>query len=542
MLKMLHQYAAGFQSHGVKPGDKVLVHVDDSLESFIAMYGVVFAGGVVIPSELDSEQDKTNREVGTRESRCLESRASTDPELRRGRLHLRCSVSSVTTDPSHGGYAQVVQQGHAPLKVAVATQTSFLYYGKPQQSPTPKLKIQLSGRAVSPGGSTASSSKTTTPTAPTGQQSVPERFVVGDKPGFISVTNFKNVPEESFIDLPEVDVEKELIALCFTSGTTGRPKAVEETHYSCVAGLQLYRLNMMFDETETVGVLFAVTQTVGLRMIMRIVCSGATCVVISQGTSFDEMVDIVRRHKITTLFSSTTAIHLLATHVVESGIRLSSVRNVVVIAVRVTEKAVETMFSAFCLKSFRSMYGTTELSNVISWMPRDTMEHRTIGFPAPDVQMKVANSVGAGQEPAKEPLSISPSDDGQDPLDPGGVFGQTDDLFLHFGGGQTLSAGSGRWGRRTLWRWGAGFTAERRHWGGRASEVLLDVARAFVVPWARIARVEPAQPQLSVGASTVNVAGFTTVIAQRASVGGPPDVRLPRCRLLWVDVRRLPRC
>ncbi|KAG0436405.1 hypothetical protein HPB47_017960 [Ixodes persulcatus] len=95
--------------------------------------------------------------------------------------------------------------------------------------------------------------------------------------------------------------------------------------------------------------------------------------------------------RITTLFASTTPIHLLATHVVESGIRLSSVRNVVVIAVRVTEKAVETMFSAFCLKSFRSMYGTTELSNVISWMPRDTMEHKTIGFPAPDVQMKAVD-------------------------------------------------------------------------------------------------------------------------------------------------------
>ncbi|KAM7307603.1 long-chain-fatty-acid--CoA ligase-like [Ixodes scapularis] len=68
-----------------------------------------------------------------------------------------------------------------------------------------------------------------------------ERFVVGEKLGFTSVTNFKDVPEESFIDLPVADVEKEVIALCFTSGTTGRPKAVEETHYSCVAGLQLYR-------------------------------------------------------------------------------------------------------------------------------------------------------------------------------------------------------------------------------------------------------------------------------------------------------------
>lgn len=56
MLRMLQRYAAGFQSHGVKPGDKVLVHVEDSVESLVAMYGIVCAGGVVIPSEPGSEQ------------------------------------------------------------------------------------------------------------------------------------------------------------------------------------------------------------------------------------------------------------------------------------------------------------------------------------------------------------------------------------------------------------------------------------------------------------------------------------------------------
>lgn len=55
---------------------------------------------------------------------------------------------------------------------------------------------------------------------------------------------------------------------------------------------------MMFDETETVGALFAVTQTVGLRMLMRVVCSGAKCVIIPEGTSFDEMVEAARRHKV----------------------------------------------------------------------------------------------------------------------------------------------------------------------------------------------------------------------------------------------------
>ncbi|KAM7307600.1 4-coumarate--CoA ligase-like 2 [Ixodes scapularis] len=217
MLKMLHQYAAGFQSHGVKPGDKVLVHVDDSLESFIAMYGVVFAGGVVIPSELATEQDELLTKIKDG------------------------NASHVLTTPSD-----------ADLLKKLTEETH-----------------------------------------------IRECFVVGDKPGLISVTKFKNVPEKSFTGPPVVDI--------------------------------------------------------------------------------------------TTLFADTTDMHRLATRMVQSGIRLPSVRNVVVIAVRVTEKAAETIFSAFCLKSFRSMYGATELSNVISWMPRDTMEHMTIGFPAPNVQMKVVD-------------------------------------------------------------------------------------------------------------------------------------------------------
>ncbi|XP_040077187.1 long-chain-fatty-acid--CoA ligase-like, partial [Ixodes scapularis] len=130
MLKMLHKYAAGFQRHGVKPGDKVLVHVDNFLESFIAMYGVVFAGGVVIPSELASEEDELLTKIKDGKA------------------------SHVLTTPSEADLLkELTQDTH-----------------------------------------------------------IRERFVVADKPGFISVTNFKNVPEECFIDLPVVDVEKEVIA------------------------------------------------------------------------------------------------------------------------------------------------------------------------------------------------------------------------------------------------------------------------------------------------------------------------------------------
>ncbi|KAM7306309.1 4-coumarate--CoA ligase 1-like [Ixodes scapularis] len=57
LLKMCQRYAAGFQRHGVKKGDKVLVHVDNSLEDMIALYSVVFAGGVSVASHLILSDD-----------------------------------------------------------------------------------------------------------------------------------------------------------------------------------------------------------------------------------------------------------------------------------------------------------------------------------------------------------------------------------------------------------------------------------------------------------------------------------------------------
>ncbi|EEC09326.1 AMP dependent CoA ligase, putative [Ixodes scapularis] len=47
---MLRRYATGLQKHGIQKGDKVLVHLDNSLENMIALYSVMFAGGVAVLS------------------------------------------------------------------------------------------------------------------------------------------------------------------------------------------------------------------------------------------------------------------------------------------------------------------------------------------------------------------------------------------------------------------------------------------------------------------------------------------------------------
>lgn len=58
------------------------------------------------------------------------------------------------------------------------------------------------------------------------------------------------------------------------------------------------RLSMMFDKTETVGTVFSVALPVGFRMILRVICSGATCIMIPEEIDFEQVVDTIKRHEV----------------------------------------------------------------------------------------------------------------------------------------------------------------------------------------------------------------------------------------------------
>lgn len=48
LLVRLQRYAAGFRRHGVLPGDRVCVHLSDSVENLVAMYGCAIAGATLV--------------------------------------------------------------------------------------------------------------------------------------------------------------------------------------------------------------------------------------------------------------------------------------------------------------------------------------------------------------------------------------------------------------------------------------------------------------------------------------------------------------
>uniref|UniRef100_A0A1S4KLP9 AMP-dependent synthetase/ligase domain-containing protein n=2 Tax=Ixodes scapularis TaxID=6945 RepID=A0A1S4KLP9_IXOSC len=176
LLKMFQRYAAGFQRHGVKRGEKVLVHLDNSLENMIAMYSVVFAGGVAVVSQTilsDGENIGENN-----------------------------SARKVDGQENAMDFTQTVKRPREPAVTPART-----------CGPSP-YTVPVRGSKKSKGC-----------------------FTTGTAPGFVSVTEFKKLNEDSYEELPAEDAKNEVVVHLYTSGTTGRPKAVEHTQYSLVASL-----------------------------------------------------------------------------------------------------------------------------------------------------------------------------------------------------------------------------------------------------------------------------------------------------------------
>ncbi|KAH9382461.1 hypothetical protein HPB48_017420 [Haemaphysalis longicornis] len=47
-LDRIRRYAVGFQARGIGPGDTVCAYLSNSVENFVAMYGVAFSGATVM--------------------------------------------------------------------------------------------------------------------------------------------------------------------------------------------------------------------------------------------------------------------------------------------------------------------------------------------------------------------------------------------------------------------------------------------------------------------------------------------------------------
>ncbi|KAL1479075.1 hypothetical protein MTO96_052162 [Rhipicephalus appendiculatus] len=250
------------------------------------------------------------------------------------------------------------------------------------------------------------------------RQNFKKCFVVGgDFPGFHSLTDSQATYGESLEDVyRKGSVEDWPAALCFSSGTTGSPKAILITHYSFVASLTSSMSSHLLQRGDKCVIIESMTHAFGFLFTMYAACVGATIVFMPPTTDHDELLDKIDMYQVQVVCCFPAILSRISRMLEETGRQMKSVRKVVFTAASIPRKLGERVLRHLNLTDFKNFLGCSEGLSPYCVPPPGETFFESVGFPASNVRLKGSRTRGEHGEIWVQTPSASPgyvSQDGQ---------------------------------------------------------------------------------------------------------------------------------
>ena len=242
-----------------------------------------------------------------------------------------------------------------------------------------------------------------------GKPSVEDVYVFGEAEG---TKPFSALVEEGTEMLagdggiPEVDIDprNDVVALPYSSGTTGLPKGVMLTHHNLVSNLaQFIGAEDPKEDWVAIGVL-PFFHIYGMVAVMcAVIASGSTVVTIPR-FELEEFLRVIQEYRVTRAHLVPPIALALAKHPIVDNFDLSSLHYITVGAAPVSMEIADACEQRIGCH-VREGYGLTEASPVTHFTPLERGEHRpgAAGPPVPNTETKVVDlesgeTLGANEE------------------------------------------------------------------------------------------------------------------------------------------------
>ena len=190
----------------------------------------------------------------------------------------------------------------------------------------------------------------------------------------------------------DVDPERDLAVLPYSSGTTGLPKGVMLTHRNLVANIIQAGQNLRVEEGEVVVGCLPFFHIYGMTVIMNLGLRYGATIVTMPRFDLDQFLDLVERHRVTRAFVVPPIALALAKHPAVEGRDLSTLRMIQSGAAPLgAELAEQVAARAGCM--VMQGYGLTETSPVTHSIPYapDRNKPGSIGPPLGDTECRVVD-------------------------------------------------------------------------------------------------------------------------------------------------------
>lgn len=187
---------------------------------------------------------------------------------------------------------------------------------------------------------------------------VKEIFVFGEAEGATPFAELMIAGEPPQI---EIDPKEDLVALPYSSGTTGLSKGVMLTHYNMVANLSQILGMEATAETEVLMGILPFYHIYGMTAIMCNTLRAGATVVTMPRFELEQFLDLIQKHKITTAYLVPPLVLALAKHPVVDRYDLSTLADIMSGAAPLPESVATTCATRNNVV-VRQAYGLTETS------------------------------------------------------------------------------------------------------------------------------------------------------------------------------------
>ncbi len=150
-------------------------------------------------------------------------------------------------------------------------------------------------------------------------------FIIGEAPeGMNSFMELMGSP----IDQVAVDLNRQIVVLPYSSGTTGFPKGVMLNHRNLVANLVQCEDALEVEDGEVVLAVLPFFHIYGMQVLMNFFLSKGSTIVTVPRFDLEQSLGLIQEHKITRLFAVPPIVLALAKHPLVDNYDLSSLKQV----------------------------------------------------------------------------------------------------------------------------------------------------------------------------------------------------------------------
>lgn len=217
-----------------------------------------------------------------------------------------------------------------------------------------------------------------------------ELFVFGSLPGAKSFDEL--LVDNGRKEQVEVNPREDLVALPYSSGTTGLPKGVMLTHHNLVANLRQMEGLSYFYETDTLICVLPLFHIYGLMVVLNMgLYSGAT-VVLMPRFELEAFLKAAQDYEVSMAHLVPPIILALSKHPVVDSYKLPKLKSIFSGAAPLGEDLTRACMDRLGC-NIRQGYGLTETSPVTHSSPAPPLPVKfgSVGIPAPNTECKVVD-------------------------------------------------------------------------------------------------------------------------------------------------------